>query len=70
MIKITVQNTAVLSAQMSGDVSAEVMALVFYLYNKDRENYHKFISSVNIAAMIAEMEDNHHSEEDKEELER
>ena len=57
MIKITVQNTAVLSAQLSGYVGAEVMALVYYLYNNDRENYRKFVDTVNIAVMIIDMEE-------------
>ena len=57
MIKITVQNTAVLSAQLSGNVGAEVMALVYYLYYNDRENYRKFVDTVNIAVMIIDMEE-------------
>lgn len=57
MIKITVQHTAVLSAQMSGDIRPEVMALVYYLYNNDRENYRKFVDTLNIAVMIIDMEE-------------
>lgn len=57
MIKFTVQNTAVLSAKVSGDIRPEVMALAYYLYNNDRENYTKFVESVNIADFIITMED-------------
>ena len=64
MIKITVQNTAVLSAKMDGDIRPEVMALVYYLYNNDRENYTKFIESVNVADFIISMEDRYHAEVD------
>lgn len=67
MIKITVQNTAVLSAKMDGDIRPEVMALLYYLYNNDRENYHKFIESVNTADFIISMEDRYHAERKKEE---
>lgn len=64
MIKITVQNTAVLSAKMDGDIRPEVMALVYYLYNNDRENYTKFVESVNIADFIISMEDRQHDATD------
>jgi len=64
MIKITVQNTAVLSAKMDGDIRPEVMALVYYLYNNDRENYTKFIESVNVADFIISMEDRYHEATD------
>ncbi len=64
MIKITVQNTAVLSAKMDGDIRPEVMALVYYLYNNDRENYTKFVESVNIADFIISMEDRYHDATD------
>lgn len=64
MIKITVQNTAVLSAKMDGDIRPEVMALVYYLYNNDRENYTKFIESVNVAEFIISMEDRYHDATD------
>ena len=64
MIKITVQNTAVLSAKMDGDIRPEVMALVYYLYNNDRENYTKFIESVNVADFIISMEDRYHDATD------
>lgn len=67
MIKITVQNTAVLSAKMDGDIRPEVMALVYYLYNNDRENYTKFIESVNVADFIIGMEDRYHAAVDVEE---
>ena len=63
MIKITVQNTAVLSAQMNGDIRPEVMALVYYLYNNDQENYRKFVDTVNIAVMIIDMENDYHAED-------
>lgn len=65
MIKITVQNTAVLSAQMNGDIRPEVMALVYYLYNNDQENYRKFVDTVNIAVMIIDMGSEGESEYDK-----
>ena len=64
MIKITVQNTAVLSAKMDGDIRPEVMALVYYLYNNDRENYKKFIESVNTADFIIGMEERYHDATD------
>ena len=64
MIKFTVQNTAVLSAKMDGDIRPEVMALVYYLYNNDRENYTKFIESVNVADFIISMEDRYHDATD------
>ena len=64
MIKITVQNTAVLSAKMDGDIRPEVMALLYYLYNNDRENYTKFIESVNTADFIISMEDRYHDATD------
>lgn len=64
MIKITVQNTAVLSAKMDGDIRPEVMALVYYLYNNDRENYTKFVESVNIADFIISMEEYHNGKGD------
>ena len=67
MIKFTVQNTAVLSAKMDGDIRPEVMALVYYLYNNDRENYKKFIESVNTADFIIGMEDRYHAAVDGEE---
>lgn len=67
MIKITVQNTAVLSAKMDGDIRPEVMALVYYLYNNDRENYTKFIESVNTADFIISMEARYHAAVDGEE---
>ena len=65
MIKITVQNTAVLSAKMDGDIRPEVMALVYYLYNNDHENYTKFIESVNTADFIISMEDRYHAAVDE-----
>lgn len=64
MIKIAVQDNAVLSAQMSGDIRAEVMALVFHLYNKDKKIYQSFVDSVKITEMIIEMEENYHGEDD------
>ena len=64
MIKITVQNTAVLSAKMEGDIRPEIMALVYYLYNNDRDNYTKFIESVNVADFIISMEDRYHDATD------
>ena len=64
MIKITVQNTAVLSAKMDGDIRPEVMALVYYLYNNDQENYRKFVDTVNIAVMIIDMEENQNGKDD------
>ena len=64
MIKFTVQNTAVLSAKMDGDIRPEVMALLYYLYNNDRENYTKFIESVNVADFIISMEDRYHDATD------
>ena len=67
MIKFTVQNTAVLSAKMDGDIRPEVMALLYYLYNNDRENYTKFIESVNVADFIISMEDRYHAAVDVEE---
>lgn len=64
MIKFTVQNTAVLSAKIDGDIRPEVMALLYYLYNNDRENYTKFIESVNVADFIISMEDRYHDATD------
>ena len=64
MIKFIVQNTAVLSAKMDGDIRPEVMALLYYLYNNDRENYTKFIESVNVADFIISMEDRYHDATD------